>query len=272
MDQVSNYPKCIRKKRNIIYKGSLSSVYDTKDGYILKYNKYEDTLNPQVHKIINDFIDKYNYPFLLKSTICIDDDKHSIMSKKADYTFYEFLGKGLLTLDLWKQFIRQIVLSIKILNKKLKIIHNDIKFRNLLVNKATNKLKVEYDNEKIIIEKGQYYVILFDYNDSQLSKNINDNRDFDSLYKIVKHSEMYLFNYMYDVDTLLKLIKNFGFKINSKHKKTTIRKFYKYLITNNKLKEFSNLLFDNGNNINLITKEMKMYVHNEFINSSRISP
>lgn len=125
-----------------------------------------------------------NLPLMYYDQLCKGDNKSkNDCSKSSILTYVEMANGNLVewlkdehTIDDWKSMFFQVWHSLDVLQKKLKLLHNDLRFPNILFIKTDNvnldneSYRYKIENEYYYLNNPKYIFLIWDYGSCQLLK------------------------------------------------------------------------------------------------------
>jgi hypothetical protein len=187
-------------------------MLDAKNLYNPMHRKWKELY---VLKQCNDLVTgqyTQNLLLLYHDQICKSPDNSSLIlySELADGNLMDWLKEPHTVHD-WKTLFFQVWNCLDVLQKKLKLVHNDLRFPNILFIKTTNKESYRYkqDNDYYYLDNIKYIFILWDFGSSQSllycpgDETIIKN-------KIEMNSDLYFLHDMYNRIRVISLIHRYN--------------------------------------------------------------
>lgn len=139
-----------------------------KDAYNKKYNVWReyDILTKCTNLVLNKV--SCNLPILYDLQICERDNKVIFYNELANGSFIDWIYIDH-TVEEWESFLFQLWLALYTLQKHLKLIHNDLRYGNVLYHEVSNVIhKYKIDDDEYYVPTCGYTFVIWDYGGSKL--------------------------------------------------------------------------------------------------------
>jgi hypothetical protein len=179
--------------------------------YVIK-NKYDTNLNVWreydiLKKCTKLVIDKIscNLPIIYDLKVCEVENKIIIYNELANGSFTDWILMEH-TEDEWLSFLFQLWVSLYSLQKHLKLVHNDLRFGNVLyhvTNNVTNKYTI--NNKSYYMANNGYTFVIWDYGGAK----IDDGNDKITKQKLAYSTDLHFFHDTYNRIRVLILLNKY---------------------------------------------------------------